>query len=238
MIKHSYAGIPFDTCSVPVYKEKIKERDMEKMIAYLKSNQVTHVLLTQDFLQYTKFCQMMQEKFLMPEGIRIIKNKIFDIIRKCAIENCIEVQNSTVSIVTDSPKEAEEYIMRLYRHVKKICIITQHPDAFLSLQNRFMEEYGLYICCDVENVQEHDIIINLEQNQEKNHFNARREHLFDNKLQFRMKNGKKELFTHMPLCEDAVAFLMLQVSLVPTEENVRRFFKDYNVKITKIKNND
>ncbi len=238
MVKHSYAGIEFNACHVPVYKENIKQRDAEKLIVYLKSNQVTHVLLTQDFLNQTKFCQMMQENFLMPEGIQIIKHKIFDIIRKCAVQKGIEIQASTVALMTDSPKEAEEYIMRLYRHVRKIRIITKSADAFAILQNRFMEEYGLFISCDEEIALKNEITISLNIIKTESDFNVSRQNLFDNQLQFRMKYGDKELFPHAPLCEDAIAFLMLQKGLIPTEESIRRFFKEHYVKITKIKNND
>lgn len=238
MVQHRYAGIDFEACAMPVYKEEIKERDSKKLIAYLKSNQVTHVLFAQDFSLYPEFCQKMQENFQVPDGTAIIKHKIFDIIRKCAAKKGVEPQDSTVVLITDSPKEAEACIMRLYRHVKKIRIQTNCPDVFSKLQNTCMEEYGLYICCEGEEIQNNEIAISMKSESATADFCLQKYDVFDYKILLRMKSGEKELFPHLPLHEDALTFLMMKTGVSPTEENIQRFFKEHYVKITKIKNND
>lgn len=149
----------------------------------------------------------------------------------------MELAKSTLVLETDDPSRAEEIILRLYKHVKKIRIQTEQRKAFNSLVEYFMYEYGIYIETEAKITNENEICVMLDEKNEKQADIYVSTNSFKHtKVYFKTKNISDNYFEkkHQAIIE----FLIFNKYAGIKEAAIDAFFKDYQVRIIKFENNN
>ena len=105
---------------LPVTKEKPSVKAIKRFITYLKEEKIKYIIFSEAALPFRSLFENINEGFEFFSGMHVIHHKIFDILRKCAEKNNVELSASTVTLLTDYPEQAKEMILKIYRYVKKI----------------------------------------------------------------------------------------------------------------------
>jgi len=204
---------------LPIYKEKPSPRAMKRFITYLKEEKIRYIIFTEAALPYRELFLELTNDFQFFSGHHVIYYKIFDILKKYAEKQGIELTNSTVTLLTEFPEQAKEMILKMYRYVKKIRIKTKYKEKFSPLLEYFLYEYGLYIICDEQEEGVKEEIILPVQN-------------FNVDVFFKCKKNIGEISSYINMNQESIEFLIYSLYHSLSEGTVKEFCKEYIPKIT------
>lgn len=210
---------------LPLSKDKPSAKVMKRFITYLKEEKIKYVIFSKEALPFLELFKNHNEGIEFFSGIHVIHYKIFDILRKYADKKNIELSASTVTLITEYPEQAKEMILRIYRYVKKIRIKTKYKEKFTPFLEYFLHEYGLYIICDETEENSHKEIMFPIQYYDMNVF-------------FKCKKEIGDISSYININQEGLEFIIYALYHSLSEENVKRFCKEYIPKISKIQNND
>ncbi len=236
-LKRIKSEIKVDNMTIPLYLLPINidtpsEKAMDKFTCYLKEEKVDKVLLT-DAVKKLPICKKIKNGFYIYDGKPIINYYLIDILKKCSFDQELSLQESTLVLISDSPEQVKEILVKCCSIVKDVCIDTKHPERFEELRQSILESYGIYVSFSHKRSSK-DIIISLEDNQKP--------------FTFSMNQKSKIIFYNQKLLKDFLPFIecnqeMLEFFVEKKFNSTKRryiqqFNKDYPIVIAKIKNND
>jgi len=234
-IKKTFLNINYVAYGIPLYKGNIKEKQLKKCIDFIKKDNITKVLLADSVPN--DIYHILSTEFEVIQGNKIINCMISDILKVCAAKREINLEDSTVVLLTDNPDHAKEIILHIYKYVKKIEIKTKEQNRFSLLNEFFIQEYGLFIEINKEIEKEDSIYLNLdEKDNKKVDFDFSCNSFCKNKVYFKIKKGEKEIKPFVKLHQAAVEFLMLKNNLQLESAQISRFCKEHRLRIMKIEN--
>ena len=227
--------IEVEGMTVPIYLLPISianpsEKALDKFIRYLREEKVDKVLLT-DVVKKLPCCQKLTDNFSVYDGKSIINYFLIDILKKCSSDYQIPLQECSLVLISNVPTEAKEILEKCYSFVKEIYIDTDHPERFESLQQEFLEDYGIFLSL-IHKKQKNEIIISLESTQKPYHFSVNQKIIF--------KNVKllKKFLPFIECNQELIEFFVEKKFNSTKRRYIQQFHKDYPMVITKIKNND
>lgn len=235
-LRKQFLNIDYVAYGIPLYKGKIKDKQLNKCIDFIKKDNIENILLS-DYAD-AEIKEKIMQKFNVINGNRIINCMIFDILKVCAVKKEMELENSTVVLITDNPERAKDVILQIYKYVKKIEIETTEKNQFASLNEFFIHEYGLFIEINIEKENDKHIYLNLdEKNHKKADFDFSSASFLKNKVYFKIKKGEKEIKPFVKLHQAAIEFLMLKNNLQIESAQISRFCREHRLRMMKIENN-
>ncbi|MBR5236958.1 MAG: hypothetical protein IKW06_06285 [Clostridia bacterium] len=225
---------------VPVTEKNPREKAIEKFSSFLIKEGITHIILSNKAYKNNLIRKKMETTFETFTGTEFVKYKLYDILRKYAGSKGINLGISTLIIETDSPEKARQYILKIYKYVKKIIIKSENEAKFSEITKFFLEEYGLFIPVEQKKSQEeNEILIQLDSMvEEKKVLNISSDINRSSKIIFGSKKKFKNITKYLDLNQMSLEFLIFQQYNNINEENIKRFCKDYMIKVSKIVNND
>lgn len=217
---------------MPVFMEKPSKKMMQRFISYLKEENIEYVLLSESAASLS-VSYILKNHFKLFTGGSVINYKLYEILKKCAESRNKELSDSSVVLITESLENAKEFIMKIYKHVKKIKIKTDKPTIFSDLTSFFMYEYGLFIEISRKTEKKENEIYILLDGLYKSadlYVNG------DDKTEilFSAKNLFKELTPYVKLNQYTLEFLIHQLSGNLSQQGIKSFFKMYSVRVIKL----
>ncbi|MBE7010806.1 MAG: hypothetical protein E7418_04870 [Ruminococcaceae bacterium] len=234
--KEKICDIEFDSYGIPVYKNKFYSKHAELIKQYLKEENIQSVLLSDGTDRRVK--NFLSLHFSIIDGNKVIENKVYDILKKCVEKKESEIEKSTVVIRTNDNYNLQNFILQMYRYVKKIKIETENKEKFTELTEYFMREYGLYIDVESNVKDKEEIVISYGSNSNKKadfYFNSKEN---KQKVLFKMKKGENTIKNYKEIDQALIEFLIYKKNLMVNSEQICGFMKEYKVRIAKIENND
>lgn len=217
---------------IPIIKEKPSEKAINQFILYLKEENIDIVLLSND-VECLPVAKEIKKHFLFLNGNKVINYRLYDILRKCADARNTELSKSTLIISAEEPEQVKQFILKVYKFVKKIKIQTNKPSLFSDLSAFFLYEYGLFIEI-VKEVKKTDneIIISLTEKSQQADVCFCNEK--NTEIIFSVKNLLYEINSYKKLNQEMIEFLIYLLYNNIKEENIKRFFKTYSVRVVKL----
>lgn len=216
---------------LPVTEENPSERMMLRFLSYLKEENIDTVLLS-DSAKSLPVSSMLKSHFKYFDGNSVINYKLYDILRKCAENASTELSDATLVLITNKPDVAKEFILKVYKHIKRIKIKTEMPTLFSDLTSFFLYEYGLFIeIVGQAKKQEKDIFILFDGNYDIADLSFNNENKTE--LIFSAKNYFKEIMPYAKLNQNTLEFLIHQLYGSISQQSVKSFFKVYSVRVIK-----
>lgn len=218
--------------NIPVWKEKPSEKMMLRFISYLKEEEIDTILLS-DSAEALSISHVLKKHFKIFNGSFVINYKLYDILRKCAEAHSLELSESTLVLLTSQPEKAKEFILKIYKHIKRIKIKTEKPEIFSELSSFFLYEYGLFIEVSKQTEKkEFELFIYID-----GLLDSANLYLGDAKQTEIIFNGKnlfKEIKKYKKLNQITLEFLIYQFCGKLSHQNIKLFFKTYPVRIIKL----
>lgn len=217
---------------IPVVKEKPSEKMIAWFISYLKEEKIDTILLSDDS-EALPFINKIKNCFQIFDGTKVINYKLYDILRKCAEVKQVELSKSTLIVYVNEPEFAKNYILKTYKFVKKIKIQTDKPSLFSELSAFFLYEYGLFIDIVKEVKKENnEIIIVLNDTLYESDFYLGKEK--NTEVIFSVKNLLSKINFYKKINQNAIEFLIYLLYGNMKDENIKKFFKSYSVRVIKL----
>ena len=217
---------------IPVFSEKPSEKMIQRFINYLKEENIDSVLLSES-AALLSVSYMLKNHFKFFTGNYVINYKLYEILKKCAESRSLELSDSTLVLLTESYENAKEFIIKVYKNVRKIKIKTDKPTAFSELASFFLYEYGLFIeISRKEEKKEDEIYILLDGLCESADFYIDGENKTE--ILFSAKNLFKEITPYVKLNQNTLEFLIYQLLGNLSQQELKTFFKMYSVRVVKL----
>lgn len=217
---------------IPVVKEKPSEKMIAWFISYLKKEKIDTILLSDD-AEALPFINKIKNCFQIFDGTKVINYKLYDILRKCAEVKQVELSKSTLIVYANEPEFAKDYILKTYKFVKKIKIQTGKASLFSDLSAFFLYEYGLFIDFVKEVKKENnEIIIALNDILYESDFYFGKGK--NTEVIFSVKNLLSEINSYKKINQNTIEFLIYLLYGNIKDENIKRFFKSYSVRVIKL----
>lgn len=215
-------GKPITVYLIPVYEKKISEKAVEKFITYLKSEKVDKILLS-DSANSLSCSQKIKNAFLSCSGSSVIIYMVYDILKKCAAQKNIDLYESTIILSDEQPHIMKKTILKLYKYVKKIKILTENPERFKELISEFLYDYGFMIeTCN--KTEENEIFINTAD--------------YKKEIIFYIKRIKDEFSYCKNINQAVIEFLCENFFKGFNDSHIKAFINEFSPRVIKIKNND
>ncbi len=217
---------------IPVVEEYPSEKMMFRFISHLKDEKIDTIILS-DRAKLLPVSSMLKNHFKFYDGNSVINYKLYDILRKCAESQCLELCDATLILATNKPDVAKEFILKVYKHVKRIKIKTENPTFFSDLTSFFLYEYGLFIETARQiKKQEKDIFILFDGTCELADVSFNSENKTE--ILFSAKNIFREIMPYVKLNQNTLEFLIHQLYGNLSTHSVKSFFKAYSVRVIKL----
>lgn len=217
---------------LPVTEENPSEKMMLRFLSYLKKENIDSVLLS-DRAKSLPVSSMLKGHFKFFDGNSVINYKLYDILRKCAESAGTELNDATLTLITNKPDVAKEFILKVYKHIKRIKIKTENPTLFSDLTSFFLYEYGLFIeIVGQVKKQEKDIVILFDGSCDMADISFNNENTTE--ILFSAKNIFREIMPYVKLNQNTLEFLIYQLYGNISTQSVKSFFKAYSVRVIKL----
>ena len=225
---------------VPITEKNPSEKAIAKFSTYLKKEGITHIIFSKEAYKKQIIREKMENNFQSFTGSEIVKYKLYDILKKYAGGKAIPIGSSTLILETDSPEKARQYILKIYKYVKKIVIKSEQAEIFNDVTQFFLQEYGLFIPVEhMRKKEENEILVQLDSmTEEKKVLNISSDVNRCNQIIFSSKKKFKQITQFLDFDQMTLEFLIFQQYSNINEEKIKRFCKEYMIKVSKIVNND
>lgn len=87
----------------------------------------------------------LRNEFNILKGISVFYDHFYDILKRFSQKMGYPLQECELVLISNYPKEAQQYILKMIKDVKSIAIFTTKPDHFKNMVEEIKNQYGIYI---------------------------------------------------------------------------------------------
>lgn len=218
---------------IPVSDKEISEKSIKKVIYCLKKEGIRYIITTKKLQIRRNLSERLKKEFIFFDGSQVINYKIYDILRKCAAKKGIDLENSTVRLISNDAGKVKEFVLKFFRNVKKIEIVTDCEKNFTDLSEYFLEEYGLFLLINKEGkYDEKKITVFLDGGKKQSadlYFTEQK----SSEIMFSSKNAFNQISSILNFNQESIEFFVYILYGRVCKETVKEFFKKYPTKIVK-----
>lgn len=120
-----------------------------KKIYFKKLCKLFHKMHIRNICAYnikdTLLAYVLKNEFYILKGISVFYNYFYDIIQRFSQKAGYPLQECEVTLISNYPKDAQQYILKMIKAVKSISIYTTKPENFKNMVEEIKNQYGIYI---------------------------------------------------------------------------------------------
>ncbi|MBR4891125.1 MAG: hypothetical protein IKU15_07555 [Clostridia bacterium] len=142
---------------------KLNKKYYRKFLKFLNKEKVKEICLDNNVNKELK--EFLIKEFKETEKESVFKEIFSDVIIFFAKKKGLNLNNSEIIFISSTPSLLKEYILKIYKNVKNISVITNKKEKFDKLIEDFQKDYGIFIKIKDKNEKvkkQNTIYINIE----------------------------------------------------------------------------
>ena len=123
--------------------EKLRKRYVKKLCKFFHKMHIRNICAYN--IKDTLLAYELKNEFYVLKGISVFYDYFYDILKRFSQKNGYLLQECELVLISNYPKEAQQYILKMIKDVKSIAIYTTKPDNFKNMVEEIKNQYGMYI---------------------------------------------------------------------------------------------
>ncbi|MBE7035989.1 MAG: hypothetical protein E7403_01695 [Ruminococcaceae bacterium] len=87
----------------------------------------------------------LRTEFYILKGISVFHDAFYDILERFSKKIGYPLKECELVLISNYPREAKQYILKIIKQIKSIVIYTTKPDKFTNMIEEIKKQYGIYI---------------------------------------------------------------------------------------------
>ncbi len=123
--------------------EKLKKLYIKKLCKFFHKMHIRNICAYN--IKDTLLAYALKNEFYILKGTSVFCDHFYDVLKRFSQKIGYSLKECELVLVSNYPKEAQQYILKMIKAVKSIAIYTTKPDTFKNMVEEIKNQYGIYI---------------------------------------------------------------------------------------------